>query len=264
MAIVGLPRSGTTLLTTLLDRHPAFCLYYEPWNASARRRPPVPASLVEFRDWMHGRFGGSKPGESLITGFKETTTNQGTIDWAVSSASALSKDCAVKVIWIQREPIHCLLSKVEGAKKWWGHDDAKMTREALEQFLRDAREQCRRLDRLVREVGGLLVRYESLASEPVETLSLLMESLGVEFDPVQLAFHRQEIDREKVMGDPGLIESPSPVSMASTERRRAEAERHRALIDSVLADPEFASMLEDLEAFAPQRAVTPIRPYFEP
>ncbi len=259
VAIVGLPRSGTTLLTALLDQHREFCLYYEPWNASPGCRPVVSQTLDEFRVQMHERFGGVPASPLLTTGFKETTTNEGTMQWAVDTTRALSGTCVAKVIWIQRNPLHCLLSKLEGARRWWGHEDAKMSRAVFEGFLIDTQKSYETLGHLVREVGGMIVRYERLATDARLTMSELMSGLGAEFDSTQLDFHRGGVDPKKVMGDPSLIESPGPVSVDPTRARADEVDTHRVLIDAVLAEPRFTALMRDIEAHQ-ERTIA----YFEP
>jgi len=261
VVVVGLPRSGTTLLTTLLDQHPDFGLYYEPWNASLGRRPAVPQTLDEFRALMQARFGGDLLAPGTTTGFKETTDNEGTTRWAVDAARALAQQCATRVIWIQRDPIHCLLSKLEGAKKWWGYDDAQMSRETFETFLIETRASYRILSELLQEIGGCKVCYEALAEDPGTTLSALMDLLGSEFDPAQLEFYETALDRTRIMGDPSLIESPAPVSLDAMRVRTREADAHRTLIEAVLARPRFAACMAEIEAGSGKQ---PLTPYFAP
>ncbi|MDP6979217.1 MAG: sulfotransferase [Myxococcota bacterium] len=261
VVVLGLPRSGTTLLTTLIDRHSRFHLFYEPWNASPRSRPAVPETLDAFRSQMLDRFAGTPISPSLVTGFKETTTNDETTQWALDSARSLARNRATRVIWIQRDPIHCLLSKLEGARRWWGHDDAALSRATLEAFLGDTRASHERLAGLVDDIGGALVRYENLAADPAATLGELMEGLGFELEEDQLAFHRAPLDRSRVMGDPSLIESPRPVSDEAMERRRREADENAALIDAVLEEPRNASLMKEIESHL---ATRPVVRYFEP
>ncbi len=269
VVVLGLPRSGTTLLTTLLDRHSQFHLYYEPWNASPRARPVVPGTLEAFRSQMLDRFGGAPLSPGLVTGFKETTTNGETTRWALESARSLARNCATRVIWIQRDPIHCLLSKLEGARRWWGHGDAVLSRETLEAFLEDARASHEHLAALVSDVGGVWVGYEALALDPAGTLGELMRQLGFELEAGQLSFYSEPIDRERVMGDPSLIESPRPVSAEAVERRRLEACENATLIEAVLDEPHNAALMKEIESRLTTRPVvtnrgTDFDGYFEP
>ena len=73
LGVVGLPRSGTTLLTALLDAHPAIALYYEPFNASKKSRVPVPSDLRHFCEVMEGHF---REGMLQGKGFIKTITGE--------------------------------------------------------------------------------------------------------------------------------------------------------------------------------------------
>lgn len=261
LVILGLPRSGTTLLTTLLDRHSRIHLYYEPWNASPNERPAVSSTLDGFRAQMRRRFGGPPLAAGTITGFKETTTHAGTTRWALDSARALARENPTEVIWIQREPLHCLLSKLEGARRWWGHDDARLDEATLSGFLRETRDAYRELAALVREGSGTVVPYETLARAPAKTLAALMERLQLDLEPAQLSYHEGPIDRGRVMGDPSLIESPRPVGDAAIEKREAEVSAHRSLIDTALAQPQNAAAWKAIEV---HRAGGPGLVHFDP
>ena len=57
VALVGFPRSGTTLLAALIDAHTDVRMYYEPWNSSPKHRPDPPETFAEFCEGMERRFG---------------------------------------------------------------------------------------------------------------------------------------------------------------------------------------------------------------
>ena len=267
VAVIGLPRSGTTLLTALLDRHSSLCLYYEPWNASPNARPPVPKDIAEFRACMAARFGDAAHAKGTITGFKETTTNVGTTAWAVDAIDSLSQTCDLTPIWIQRDPIHCLLSKVEGAKKWWGYPDAKFSKEVLEKFLTETENSYDILRALMRRHGGLAVRYEALVRNPADVLTLVMKSLDKPFELSQLDYYKSNSEAglgKKVMGDPGLIEKPPQVNDDSIARRDREALQYRSVIRDVFDQPRFEALVSQFERFAGLPSVARAQLDFEP
>lgn len=263
IAIVGLPRSGTTLLTALLDRHSKLSLYYEPFNASKEERPPVPQDLSEFRAWMEQRFDTEAASPVATTGFKETTTNRDTTAWAVDTANSLARTCDVHVVWIQRDPVHCLLSKLDGAKKWWGYPDAHFSRESLEEFLIDTETSYEVLGELVRDHDGCVVRYEALTANPGKTTADLMKSLGEPYEPSQLDYVH-DLQRNKVMGDPGLIENPSSIATDAMLARAREAEQYRDLIDDAFGDPRFKSLIAQFARYAALPAVSKLQGALEP
>lgn len=255
------------MLTALLDRHSSLCLFYEPWNASPNARPPVPKDIAEFRACMAVRFGDVAHAQASITGFKETTTNEGTTAWAVDVVNSMSQTCDVTPIWIQRDPIHCLLSKVEGAKKWWGYPDAKFSKKILEKFLTETENSYDILRTLMRGHGGLVVRYESLVRSPADVLTLVMKSLDESFEMSQLDYYKSNSEArfgKKVMGDPGLIEKPRKVNEESIAQRDREALQYRSVIRDVFGQPRFEAIVSQFQQFAALPSVARAQLDFEP
>jgi hypothetical protein len=239
VAVVGLPRSGTTVLTALLDAHPRLCLYYEPWNASRKDPPPVPADLDALLGWLAARFGFAPDPQARVVGLKETTILPGSTRWAVATVDRIAAQHPTSVIWIHRDPILCLLSKLDGARKWWGNPDARFSEARLVAYLRETGPALQALRALAERHRGQLVRYEALACTPGRLLPALMAGLGTSFDPVQLGYHRAGPQPQRVMGDVEVARAPAPVTAERESARRKEAEAHQPIIERVLARPEF-------------------------
>lgn len=227
------------MLTALLDAHPRISLYYEPWNASGARRPPVPDDPQAFLESMEYRFG-PRPDQAVRTiGFKETSIRAEARAWAVATLERMSPRIETRAVWIFRDPIHCLLSKLEGARKWWGYPDARLTRETLARHLVESAESIAAFRALAKRVDTTLVQYDALVEHPAATLRTLMGRIGETFEPSQLDYHEAGPQPNRVMGDVGLATKPRPVSRAAADRRAREAAGHSALIEQVLADSAF-------------------------
>jgi len=239
VAIVGLPRSGTTVLTALLDAHPGLFLYYEPWNASKKNPPEPPSDLAGFCASMASRFAIRVPSDVRIVGFKETTILPGSLDFASRTLQNVSRETPSHVIWIVRDPIQCLFSKVEAARRWWGHPDAHFSRQTLVSHLRDSGPSLVWLRRLVERHGGSILTYEGLVRRPRSTLSSVLASLGEDFDPAQLRYHEAGPQPRKVMGDVEVAQEPAALSAGRHENRQRQILENAALIEDVLSDPEF-------------------------
>ena len=244
VGIVGLPRSGTTLLTALLDAHPAISLYYEPFNASKQARIPVPRDLDHFFDTVEAHFKIPLSPTARISGFKETSILSESLDWAVKTLDQVAREVPTHAIWIQRNPIHCLLSKIDGARTWWGYPEARFDEQSLAGFLRETGPQIAVMHDLVERHRGTIVRYEALVAEPETILAALMDRLGEPFLPSQLAYHEKGSQPEKVMGDPSMIENPEPVSVERAEKRQREERQYRILIEEILHRSEFCEVRE--------------------
>ena len=48
VCLLGLPRSGTTIATAIIDAHSAVEMFYEPWNSSRKTPPPIFKNPLEF------------------------------------------------------------------------------------------------------------------------------------------------------------------------------------------------------------------------
>ncbi len=250
LAVVGLPRSGTTVLTALLDAHPHLCLYYEPWNASRKQPPPVPEGFDALVAWLSNRFGSAPASTARIIGFKETTILPGSARWAIETVDRIACERPTHVVWIFRDPILCLLSKLDGARKWWGHPDAHFSEAVLVSYLREATGALRALQSLVERHRGLVVQYEALVREPAPVLARLMEEIGEQFLPAQLEYHRAGPQPHRVMGDVEVASDPAPLTDRREQARRAEAEALRSVIEAVLAEPEFVWFRETTQRLA--------------
>lgn len=238
VALVGFPRSGTTVLTALLDAHPDVTMYYEPWNSSPKKRPAPPESLADFCAAMEKRFGAPARATRFI-GFKETVTYEESRDFAVRTLDNVARETESHLLWIFRDPIHCFFSRLEGARKWWGRPDAHFSAEGLEQYLRESIRHLRALLEVTERHRGTIVAYDALAAKPETTLTAVMESLGLAPVPAQLDYYKAGPQPDKVMGDPNVAERPSAVSNAPVEHRRREVEEHRKSIDAVLSATAF-------------------------
>lgn len=239
VVVLGIPRSGTTLLTALLDAHPRFFLFYEPWNAFRASPPGVPEDAADFLAAMAKRFQVPVPEEARVTGFKETTLQPASLEWTGRTLDALARSVPTRVVWILRDPVHCLFSKLDGARRWWGWPDARFSREALAQHLEQTQRAFRALASQTERHEGLLLRYEALAESPEAVLSELMAAVGERYDPRQLAFHEAGPQPRRVMGDVELARAPRPVSARPVEARAAESRDEAPAIAALWEEPRF-------------------------
>jgi len=238
VALVGFPRSGTTVLTALLDAHSEVTMYYEPWNASPKRRPTAPESLASFLSSMGARFGAPER-ETRYVGFKETVTYGESRDFAMETIDNVARETPTDVLWIFRDPVHCFFSKLDGARKWWGEPEAEFSESGLVRYLRECGPHLAALLDVTKRHRGTIVGYEALVSRPEETLGALMKALDLEREASQLDYYKAGPHPDKVMGDPNVALRPRPLSRTSITRRRREVERHRTVIEAALSAGEF-------------------------
>ncbi len=235
VVVTGLPRSGTTVLAAQLDAHSELELFFEPYNAHKNAPPAIAESVLRFREQMAALYGLRRRGAVRATGFKETTISPESIAWMEAAAAAAARECPVHVVWIVRDPVHVALSLVDGARKWWGHQDMRFDAESFTRFLQGSERSLARLCPFFERYGGSLISYEALAEEPEALLARLMPELGLRFEARQLHYHEVGNQERKVMGDLGVARQPQPMNAESIRLRDREAEELRGEIEPVLA-----------------------------
>lgn len=256
LAVLGFPRSGTTLLTALLDAHSQIDLYYEAWNAFPNRpRPDIASNLAEFAATMEKRFNTKPAKRKKITGFKETSTHLEALEWSEAVLAQVSRSTPCHVIWIFRNPVHCFLSRIQGAREWWDNPEAQVDEKSFELFLSNSIPALAKLQEITSRHRGIFVPYDSLVIEPERHLEKLMRELGLPLEKAQFSYHEHVREGGKIMGDPRLQKNPRPVSKDRLEERNSETELHKTMIDEVMSQNRFRSIRDHFEQLSQQREV---------
>lgn len=247
IGVIGLPRSGTTMLTALLEANSQIQGVYEPWNANIKRysstigvtdineldtRDPFDLSIDEFM--AEFKIALSPQDRWLLV--KETTTYRPYIDAMEALLSKPASPAKRHLIWLVRTPFHVYLSELEARKKWWGSPDLDHSPELFTRWATRSLRSVHWLRALARRFDGTIVSYESLARDTEKTLERLMTRMDIPFEAEQLSFHKT-LRKSAVKGDLGLAKNPQAVSDRSLASRQAEFERLR---DSIVGLPLFA------------------------
>ncbi len=225
--IVGVGRSGTTLLRLMLDAHPALA---------------IPSETLFLEDAIKQ---GATPGNfAQIATASQTWPNmamdRAELEVAASSASSLSDAIRAfyrlyarrrgKARWGDKTPyyrvymrdiagllpeahfIHVIRDGRDSALSyqglWFGPGDdfekqARFWSEAVEH----AREQARELEHYTE------IRYEALVAEPQKTLRDLCAGLELDFDPAMLAYHANAAERLDELKQPFGPKDRTPQDM---------------------------------------------------
>jgi len=247
IALIGLPRSGTTLLTALLGAHSDIHAIYEPWNSRRTRfeayiarneiqavleADPFDLSIEAFRSEIVANTAINSPW--LLV--KETTTAP---EYADAIEGLLCKPPTpphTHLIWLVRSPFHVYLSEIEARKKWWGASDLEHSKELFERWARRSLRSFQRLLTMSRRFAGLIVSYEALARDTLPTLRTLMQRMDIPFQASQLSYYKT-LKPTAVMGDLSLATNPREVSDQSLISRQ---EQFEALRHTISASPAFA------------------------
>jgi Sulfotransferase family len=211
--ILGAGHSGSTLLDLLLGSHSKACSVGELMVLStagkpgrqgrvlARRCDCGATSKLDCRFWrevdlqLQREYGQSLRTIDLATSdptefravngaIYDTISQVSGQSWIIDSSKRMSRyqrlveaGFDVRPIHIVREPHGVVASHLRKGRDWWSHC-LSWSRHAY-----DAR-------RVLAGREHLRIRYETLATQPEDTLHTAMKWLGLAFEPGQMHFHR--------------------------------------------------------------------------
>jgi hypothetical protein len=234
VCLLGLPRSGTTIATAIIDAHSAVEMFYEPWNSSRKSPPPIFENPLDFIKTMREKFGSRPRPDVSAVGFKETATHYKSLEWSKLTLEAMNKHCQCQLIIVIREPIHAYLSKIEGAKKYWGHHDFTATEDRYKDFVRQAMDAYDFMNRLSSIYNTIIFDYDALILSPEYVVTKIMNFMNLKFENEQLNYN-DAIQLAKIMGDPEFISKCQKgigISEESIILRRKQSEEFKKKLRS--------------------------------
>jgi len=251
VAIVGLPRSGTTLAGAIFDAHPKVVTCFEPWNSNARERVTDDISIPD----LMRKYGIKKRWSANAFVVKETSIADAALAWLDAFLERHRADMDVRLVWTVRNYSHTYLSLIDGARKYWGHQDLTVNPESYDQWVNRAAVATRMIAALYRKYHGVVYSYDAMVADPAAVLPQLMAAIGLPFDARQLDYFRH-VEKEGVRGDVGLSTEPAPISTDSGLARQREWEQVSKALAAAKTDP----LRRQLDGFAEhvfrQRIVT--------
>lgn len=240
-ALIGLPRSGTTVLAAAVGAHPEVKAVFEPWNSEKKSKPSTHLGYEQFVE----RFNVRVSDNQHVLFVKETAVDLlyvHAIDCLLSDASVHHD---VKLIWLWRDPVHTFLSEVQARKQWWGSPDLEVNEETFTLWAVRSLRAYRRLITLAVRHPTLSVHYGTFVEKPGETLKVIMNFLGLEFIPAQLEYFKHS-GNQPIRGDLNVANNPQLISSRSSELRAAEAER----IIGIISPAKYYEKVEAANAAA--------------
>jgi hypothetical protein len=237
--IVGVPRSGTTLLRLMLDAHPEVAIPSETHFITdvvrafrAERMDPdlLIALLVAHNRWgdfhldpdeLRGRFEEIEPlnaADAIRAFYRLYAEKQGKPRWGDKTPGYVKKLQVIGKLFEEARLIHIIRDGRDVALSViamnWGPSDVTRAAQLWDRRIRDAREMGAKLP-YYKEV-----RYEDLVEDTEPVLRHVCEWLEVDFDPVMLDYHRSAADRLKEkardLHKPGRVRvQPAEARMAS-------------------------------------------------
>jgi SAM-dependent methyltransferase len=224
VALLGLPRSGTTILAAMLSAHPDVHMVFEPWNATKAKPRPMNLGVAAFIDAFDIDLAGKR-----VLAIKETA-QQSYVDAIKNVLSDAAARMPANLVWIYRNPLHMYLSHSQAMREWWGHPEHALTADTFDQWAAASMHRLRSVLDALSLFSGVCVSYEALASNPADTMRRLLDQIGLSQADEVLDYHRNR-RRPKPRGDRRVRDTPKPISPQSVEEREQELRAHLSAIE---------------------------------
>jgi hypothetical protein len=241
--LIALPRSGTTMLTSVFAVHSKCEAVYEPWNSKrvtgeAESRIEVIAKVERLP---------SLSGKILFV--KETAAFQASIFGLRSLHESAPFPIEKHMLMLLRQPEHTFLSEIERRKEWW-KDDVTVNAATFDNWA----EKSMRTLRLMLDFGytsnGIAILLEDFAAQPAVLLGQLAQRIGFTVEREQLEYEKH-VDKSRVRGDLNVTENPSKIDISFTVSR---IEKAAAIDELINASPHakwfaaFRSLYAEIHA----------------
>jgi len=167
-----------------------------------------------------------------VFAFKETANNIQAIQWVRNVLHNVSPANKIRVLWMVRDVRHVYLSRVEGARKWWGNPGAKPNRSGYENWIRQAFLGVKEIITICSLYETYVLSYEKFAAHSREIIPQLMDSLNLSDEKEQYDYHLH-LKKHKPMGDPNVAKNPQRPTREFIDKRKDEWEEFSLLLGSL-------------------------------
>lgn len=264
--LLGVRRSGTTLLRVMLDRHPELAVpdesYFIPQLAERHRGPIAVDSFLDdlgrlptLREWgvrpdeVAPRLRpGMSPGEAIAAVFETYAAKRGKARWGDKTPLYMQYLGLLARLFPAARFVHLIRDGRDAALSFLDMPEGIVTRtfahpRSAVDFACQWRCEvvaARRLGRRVGEERYLEVRYEALVADPERELRRVCAFLGLDYEPAMVEY-AGEVDVSRRPHQRSLLLPPTP---GLRDWRRdlpgADAARFRAVAGDLLAELGYA------------------------
>jgi SAM-dependent methyltransferase len=218
IGVLGFPRSGTTMLTAVLDAHEDVVAIYEPWNAHKKAIAAGTMAITMESLFAEAESLNAAAGTLVI---KETTAEAAYSKNVSEILSQAHPPISRYLLLLLRNPFHCFLSEIEGRQKWWGEAGLEVNLAVFDRWAHRTLGSLLQLLGLASAHPSAFVFYETCVSRPEESFEKIMRAIGLPFVPDQLRI-TEKANLSRIRGDLSLIENARDVGDSSISKRSAE------------------------------------------
>jgi len=227
--LVALPRSGTTMLTSVFAVHSKCEAVYEPWNGKrvsgdAESRIEVIARVERLPNLS---------GKMLF--IKETTAYQGSIPALRRLFESTPFPVEKHMLMLLRKPEHTFLSEIERRKEWW-NDDVTVNATTFDIWAAKSALALQLMLKFGKSSDGTVILLEDFAEHPAELLSQLSQRIGFTVEREQLEYEKH-LDKDRVRGDLNVSKNPRKIATSATITR---TEKVGGIDELIAASPRAA------------------------
>ena len=232
--VLGVRRSGTTLLRVMLDRHSALAIpdesYFIPQLADRHRGPIDVASFVDdlrrlptLRDWgieiadVEPRLdSGMAPGEAVAAVYLAYAAARGKERWGDKTPMYMQHLGTLERLFPKAEYVHLIRDGRDAAVSFLELPEGVVTRSWAHprnagDFACQWRSEVLAARALGRRVGARYseIRYEELVAAPERVLRETCARAGLAFEPAMLGY-TDEVDVSSKPHQQNLLRPPTP------------------------------------------------------
>jgi len=229
--VLGIPRSGITLLTALLGSHDKITEWFMPY--STRKNFGI-EKFTEF-DVIKQEYFKAFPQEKEFLNnvlISESTSDENTVKWLKESFDNLKEEADIKIIWIKRDLNNAYVSFIEAAREFWGANGLEIDESSYKNFIDMAKRSYKQIAEFIYNYDNIIVEYKELINNPHKTLKKLMNFINLDFKEEQITAYRGRIKDYKVAGCQKFF-NYYEVLRDREDERKEEWEKHKYLIDKL-------------------------------
>ncbi len=235
--LIALPRSGTTLITSVFSVHSKCEAVFEPWNATKNVAQPAPTIDAIAKQERLGDLSGK------LLFVKETAASQAYIGNLRALFESAPYPVEKYMLLALRKPEHIFFSEIERRAEWW-NDKISVSRASFDNWADKSRASLRMMISFGLSADGIAIVLEQFARRPVEVLADLGSHMGLAVERQQLEYEKH-LDLRRVRGDVNVGKVPAPIDLSKAMFRQEKTDA----INEFLTDSGHAAWFKAFQEF---------------
>ncbi|MDQ7085962.1 MAG: glycosyltransferase [Sulfurovum sp.] len=233
VVIIGINRSGLTLLEGLIGSHSQMTPWFLPYS-TRRQQGILPFTTIES---IHQEYQKAYRNETIDTSIliiSQDSTSPKNLAFIQKSLENLEKeDIEIQIICISRNIYHTFLSQKEAGYKYWKAPSLDFGYKEFEAYMKFAKKGYTQIRALLYQYSHSIVSYENLITQPEQMICQIAKYLDID-DEDLMSFY-SNINLKRVAGDPGFLDYDTIIS-DKEEIKKVLWEKHKEPIELHIGD----------------------------